>query len=309
MQRPATIVPPLTPFTADLRVDFDLLAKGVDYVVEDCNATVVIAAGVEAQEYQYLTLEARKELIRKTIELVDKRRPVTVGVSHPSFRISIELAEYADSLGAQSIQLLAPQRPIGGPPTTAELVAYFEAVGRQTKLPMMLYLNAGPGADVSIPATIELSKLDCVHYVKESSRDLSRVARLIAEIELAGHAHYYVTMQMLLASLMIGGTGVTLPPPGAKIADGIIDAFMKGDFQRASELQKQFSLFPARWMPFGLAPVMKAALDYLGVPCGLPYPPYRPLEGADLKALQNHLASMDFADRTPKDQTRKLAAC
>jgi 4-hydroxy-tetrahydrodipicolinate synthase len=44
MKRPATIVPPLTPFTSDLRVDYDALAKGVDYVVEDCNATVVIAA-------------------------------------------------------------------------------------------------------------------------------------------------------------------------------------------------------------------------------------------------------------------------
>jgi len=152
MKRPATIVPPLTPFTSDLRVDYDALAKGVDYVVDDCNATVVIAAGVEAQEYQYLGLEERKELIRNTIDFVNRRRPVTVGVSHPSFRISIELAAYAASMGAQSIQLLAPQRPTGGPPTTAELVRYYEAVGRETELPIMLYLNAGPGADVSVPA-------------------------------------------------------------------------------------------------------------------------------------------------------------
>jgi 4-hydroxy-tetrahydrodipicolinate synthase len=308
MRRPATIVPPLTPFTSDLRVDYDALAKGVDYVVDDCNATVVVAAGVEAQEYQYLGLEERKELIRNTIGFVNRRRPVTVGVSHPSFRISIELAAYAASMGAQSIQLLAPQRPTGGPPTTAELVRYYEAVGRETELPIMLYLNAGPGADVSVPATIELSKLDCIHYIKESSRDLSRVSRLIAEIELAGHAHYYVTMQMLLASLMIGGSGVTLPPPAAKVADGIIEAFMSGDFRLAAELQKQFALFPARWMPYGLAAVMKASLNYLGVPSGQPYPPYGPLEGADLKALQEFLATTDLVRDGRKPQLKRVTS-
>lgn len=308
MQRPVTIVPPLTPYTADQRVDYDLLAAGVDYVVEDCNATVIIAAGVEAQEYQYLSMEERKELIRKTVEFVSKRRPVTVGVSHPSFRVSVDLAHFAESLGAQSIQLLAPQRPIGGPPTTAELVAYFEAVGRETKLPIMLYLNAGPGADVSIPATVELAKLDCIHYVKESSRDMSRVARLITEIELAGHARYYVTMQMLLASLMLGCTGVTLPPPAAKLANEIIEAFIAGNFTRAAELQKQFSLFPARWMPLGLAPVMKAALNYLGVPAGLPYPPYAPLSGADLRTLEDYLATTDLA-KSLKSREKKVAAC
>lgn len=52
----------------------------------------------------------------------------------------------------------------------------------------MLYLNAGPGADLSPAATIELSTLDGVDYVKESSRDMVRVGRLIAEIDDSGHA-------------------------------------------------------------------------------------------------------------------------
>ncbi len=292
MPLPVTVVPPLTPFDENLRVDFDALTKGVDYVVEDCNATVVIVAGVEAQEYQYLSLESRKELIRKTIEFVDGRRPVTVGISHPSYRTAIELGQYSASLGAQSVQLLAPQRPTGGVAPMADLVKYFDLVGREVALPIMLYLNAGPGANLSIPETIEIARLDCVHYVKESSRDLSRVARLTAEIDHAGHAHYYVTMQMLLASLMIGGSGVTLPPPAAKLANDIISSFDAGDFRRAAEIQEKFSIFPSRWMSVGLTAVMKAAMNYVGVPCGLPYPPYRPLSGTELEDLHRHLSSL-----------------
>ena len=201
MKLPGTVVPPLTPFAADMKVDYDALKKGVDYVVQDCNASMVIVAGVEAQEYQFLSLDDRKELIRRTIEFVDGRKPTVVGVSHPSIRIAGDLAHLAEDLKASAIQILAPLRPFGGQPTTSDLVGFYEAVGRETKLPIMLYLNAGPGADVSIPATIELSKLDCIAYVKESSRDLARVSRLIAEIDQAGHARYFTTMQMLLISL------------------------------------------------------------------------------------------------------------
>jgi 4-hydroxy-tetrahydrodipicolinate synthase len=297
MKLPGTIVPPLTPFTRELRVDYDALKVIVDYVVEQCQASMVVAAGVEAQEYQYLSFDDRKELIRKTIEAVDGRRPVAVGVSHPSYRIAVELAQLAEKHGANAIQVLAPQKPTGGAPTTAELVRYFELIGRETSLPIILYLNPGPGFDVSVPATVELSKLDRVKYIKESSRDLARVGRLITEIELAGHARYFTTLQMLLITLQLGGSGITLPPPAAELAHYIIRAYAAGEIDRAAELQQQLTLFPARWMEFGLAAVMKATANYLGLPAGAPYPPYAPVAGEKLEALHRFLATASFVRR------------
>ena len=100
---PGLIVAPLTPFTADLEVDAGALRREIDYVVSDCRATMVVAAGVETQEYTYLSLEQRKALIRRTIECVDRRVPVMVGISHPSFKTAIELAHFAESLGAAAV--------------------------------------------------------------------------------------------------------------------------------------------------------------------------------------------------------------
>src|SRR5271154_210415 len=99
MQTPGLIVAPLTPFTAELTVDEPALRRQIDYVIDDCRATMVVAAGVETQEYTYLGFEQRKALIRRTIELVDGRVPVMVGISHPSFRTAIELANDAEKLG------------------------------------------------------------------------------------------------------------------------------------------------------------------------------------------------------------------
>jgi 4-hydroxy-tetrahydrodipicolinate synthase len=291
------IVAPLTPFTDTLEVDDAALRRQIDYVVTECGATMVVAAGVETQEYTYLSLEARLALIRRTVECVDGRAPVMVGITHPSFRTAIAIAHHAQTLGAAALQLLAPQRPFAGAPTQADLVAYFEAVARETDLPLTLYLNPGPGAEVSIADTIALAKLPCIHFIKESSRDLARVSRLIVEIDRAGHAQYFTTMQMLLASIALGGSGATMPPPAAEIARHIIAAFAAGDFERAAELQLQFALFPARWMHYGLAPVMKAAMNLIGVPAGAPYPPYAPLGRDDLAALAKHLAGTVLAPR------------
>ena len=294
MKLPGLIVPPLTPFNADLKVDEVALQAGVNYVVEDCNAAMVIAAGVEAQEYHYLTMEERKNLISKTIQFVDGRCPVAVGISHPSFKIAIELAHFAEKHGAQAVQLLAPLRPFGGEPTQSELIAYFEAISRETPLPIVLYLNPGPGANVSVPATIALSQLERVKYVKESSRDLSRVSRLIAEVELNGHAKYFTTMQMLLISLQLGSSGITLPPPAAMLANKVIQAYVAGDMQEAARLQLQFALFPSRWMHNGLTPTMKAAMKILGIPMGDPDPPYPPIGGQELQALEDYLKTTDL---------------
>jgi 4-hydroxy-tetrahydrodipicolinate synthase len=285
MDRPGLIVAPLTPFTADLKVDDKALRRQLDYVIEDCAATMVVAAGVETQEYTYLSLEDRKALIRRTIECVDGRAPVMVGISHPSFKTAIELAHEAERLGAAAVQLLAPLRPFAGAPTKDDLIAYFEAVSRETALPITLYLNPGPGADVSVPDTIALAKLPRVAFIKESSRDLARVSRLIVEIDRAGHARYFTTMQMLLITLMLGGAGATMPPPASGIARHVIDAFVAKDYARAAELQLQFALFPAKWMHRGLAPAMKAAMNLIGIPVGEPYPPYTGLTHDETEAL------------------------
>ena len=297
MAVPGLIVAPLTPFTADLEVDEPALRREIDYVVRDCGATMVVAAGVETQEYTYLSLEQRKGLIRRTIECVDRRVPVMVGISHPSFKTSVELAHFAESLGAAAVQLLAPLRPFAGPPTQADLIAYFEAIGRETKLPITLYLNPGPGADVSIADTIALARLPRVQLIKESSRDLARVSRLIVEIDRAGHARYFTTMQMLLATLQLGGSGATMPPPGSEIARHVIDAFVAGDHERAAALQLQFALFPSKWMHRGLAPVMKAAMNLIGVPVGDPYPPYGSLTAEETSALAAVLRTSVLAHR------------
>jgi 4-hydroxy-tetrahydrodipicolinate synthase len=104
-------------------------------------------------------------------------------------------------------------------------------------------------------------------------------------------------MQMLLATLTLGGSGATMPPPAAEIARQVIDAFSAGDYLRAAQIQLQFALFPSRWMHRGLTATMKTAMGLIGMPVGSLYPPYVSLDAAETAALADFLKTTVLAKR------------
>jgi 4-hydroxy-tetrahydrodipicolinate synthase len=77
----------------------------------------------------------------------------------------------------------------------------------------------------------------------------------------------------------------------------VIEAFVAKDHARAAQMQLQFALFPSRWMHYGLAPTMKAAMNLIGVPVGDPYPPYAPLSRDDHAALAAYLKTTVLGPR------------
>jgi 4-hydroxy-tetrahydrodipicolinate synthase len=286
----------LTPFR-DGRVDYDALQREVDYIVDDCRADAISIAAVEASEYTQLSWDERKEVIRQGIACVAGRIPTIAGVSQPAPRLALDLAEHAATCGADLVQVLMPQRPWGGEPQPAEMVGYFSAIAQRSPLPLVAYHNPGPGADPAIPTLIELSKIDQIHYFKESSRDITKIGRLVEEIDRTDNARYFTTMQPLLITLLLGGSGGTMPPPGAAMGARVVAAVREGDLDRARELARTFSVFPGKWGSYGLPPVMKAALRHLGLDIGDPAPPYRSLTTADDAALGEFLATSAFRAR------------
>ena len=103
------------------------------------------------------------------------------------------------------------------------------------------------------------------------------MTRLIEEIELTGNAHYFTTMQPLLITLMMGGSGATMPPPGTRIGAQVVKAYREGDLDLATRWQRIYSMFPGCWASYGLPPVMKAAMRHLGIDLGEPSRPYQPV--------------------------------
>ena len=291
----------LTPFTDDGRVDYDALAREIEFLVADCDAISI--AAVEASEYTVLSLDDRKEVMRRATEIINKRVPVILGASSHSIDTILDLAEHAAAVGGDLIQVLMPIRPWGGQPTISDLVQYFTEVASASPLPIVAYHNPGPGADPPLDAFVRLSELNKVDYFKESSRDITKITRLIEQIQLAGKANYFTTMQPLLTTLMMGGAGATMPPPGTRIGARVVRAFREGDIDRARYWQRCFTLFPGKWGAYGLPPIMKSALKHFGVDIGDPARPYAPVSPRDHVQIGQFLTQIGILGDGEPDET------
>ena len=252
----------LTPFDVNDRIDYKALEKEIEFLIPDCDAITV--AAVEAAEYTMLSRDERKEILKVATEMIGGRVPVILGCSSPAPREVIELAEYSAKVGGDFIQVLMPLRPWGGQPTIAELMEFYTQVASASPLPVTCYHNPGPGADPPQDAFVKISEIDNIRYFKESSRDITKISRLIEQIELAGRGHYFTTMQPLLVTLMLGGSGATMPPPGTRIGAQIVKAFRAGDLETARFWARCYALFPGKWGAYGLPPVMKSAMKHFG---------------------------------------------
>jgi 4-hydroxy-tetrahydrodipicolinate synthase len=297
----------LTPFGEDDRVNYKALEREIAFIVADCDAISI--AAVEAAEYTMLSREERKELLRIATEMVDKRVPVILGASSPSPREVLELAEYAARVGGDLVQVLMPLRPWGGQPTIAELMEFFTQVASASPLPVVCYHNPGPGADPPQDAFVKISEIPNIRYFKESSRDITKISRLIEQIDLAGRGYYFTTMQPLLATLMMGGSGATMPPPGTRIGAQVVWAFREGNIERARYWQRCFALFPGKWAAYGLPPVMKSALKHFGVDIGDPSRPYAPVSPRDHAQIGQFLRQIGLlGEGAPTELSLKEAA-
>ena len=235
-----------------------------------------------------------------------------VGISHPSFKTAIELAHDAERLGAAAVQLLAPLRPFAGPPTQGDLIAYFEAIGRETRLPITLYLNPGPGADVSIPDTIALAKLPqrAAHQGK-LARPRARVAADRRDRPRRPRPLFHHHADAARDACSSAAPARPCRRRARRSPRHVIDAFVAKDHERAAEMQLQFALFPSKWMHRGLAPAMKAAMNLIGIPAGDPYPPYSPLSRDELAALaatlEDHRARAALQGRSRLRREQRMA--
>jgi 4-hydroxy-tetrahydrodipicolinate synthase len=287
----------LTPFDGEGRVDFPALEREIDYIVEACHADAIAIAATEDAEYTMLDWSQRTELMARGTELVRGRVPVVLGISHPAPQRAIELARHAKAVAADAVQLLLPTRLWGGDPDPDETYDYVAEIARRSPLPVNLYQNRRTGSDATIPLFLRLADVLNVPYITETSGDVTRISRLIEEIDRRGSARYFTTIESLLINLTLGGSGAQMPPPAARVGGEVVRAFREGNLERAVEWQRILGLFPGRWRRYGLPPVMKAAMRHLGLDLGDPMPPYAAVNERDDAAIGEFLESVGLKER------------
>jgi 4-hydroxy-tetrahydrodipicolinate synthase len=164
-----------TPMTANDQIDLDLFEKQVDRQIL-AGATGVIIGG-SLGEASVLTIPEKEQLVHAACSVTAGKIPVLLNIAEGNTAAAIEQIQQAEKWGANGFMLLPPMRYRSD---DWETVAYFTTLARATSLPVMIYNNP---VDYKINVTLdmleELASCSNIGAIKESTRDVTNVTRLI----------------------------------------------------------------------------------------------------------------------------------
>src|SRR3984957_316209 len=164
-----------TKFTADDALDLPLFGINLEAQVKAGVEGVII--GGSLGEASTLTLQEKEQLVRYSVERVGHRIPVLLNIAEGSTREAVGQARLAHQWGARGLMVLPPMRYKSD---HRETVTFFKTIAAATDLPVMIYNNpVDYKIDVTLEMFDELIGLSNIQAVKESTRDVSNVTRLI----------------------------------------------------------------------------------------------------------------------------------
>jgi dihydrodipicolinate synthase/N-acetylneuraminate lyase len=173
----AGVFPALTtPFRADERLDLDALERKIDAQLAAGVQGLILAGSLG--EAGTLSREEKLELLRVTRVRVAGRVPVLLNLAESRTHDALLFAEAARAAGADGLMVLPPLRYRAD---GEEVVAWFEAIARESDLPLMLYHNpVDYGIGLDLRQLERLLRMPTVQAIKESTRDVTQVLRLKA---------------------------------------------------------------------------------------------------------------------------------
>lgn len=239
-----------------------------------------------------LTHAERRQIIELSVKTAQGRCPVIVGTGSNSTRAAIEHTREAEELGADAALLVAPYY---NKPSQEGLFQHFEAIARETGLPLVLYNIPGRCAiDIAADTVVRLAE-NCRNIVaiKEASGSADRVSELARRLPnefaiLSGDD------SLTLPFLALGAVGVVSVASNLFPAEisRLVRLFLEGKTTEARQLHQRFAgLFRDLFIEPNPVPA-KTALAWRGAMSAEVRPPLTAMNKANEERLRKTLAAL-----------------
>ncbi|WP_074409046.1 dihydrodipicolinate synthase family protein [Aquimarina megaterium] len=285
VQFKGVIAYPITPFDTNEKVDVDLFRKLLERLIR--NGSHGIAPLGSTGVLPYLTDQEKEAITEATIQQVNKRLPVLVGVSNLTTERTVHHAKFAEKAGATAVMIIPMSY---WKLTDDEIVRHYDTVAKQISIPIMAYNNpATSGVDMSPALLKRLLEIPNVTMIKESTGDVQRMHYLRKELG-EDVAFYNGSNPLALAALSAGATGWCTAAPNLipELNIALYDAIQKNDLRDAQNIfYKQINLLKFI-VNKGLPRAVQAGLTILGEEGGNLRSPLKPLtdiEEGELKII------------------------
>ncbi len=276
----------VTPFNEDTSVNYDALAKLLDFHVENGTDAIVIYG--TTGESATLTQEEHADVIKFTCDYVNHRIPVIAGTGSNETAYAIELSQDAEKAGADAMLVVTPYY---NKCSQRGLVKHYQAIADNVTKPIIIYnVPSRTGVNVLPTTYAELCEHKNIVATKEASGNISQIAETIA---LCGDKLdvYSGNDDQVVPLMSLGGKGSisVLSNICPKIAHDIPALYLEGKYKESAELQlKYLELCNAMFMDVNPIPV-KIAMQMMGFPVGPLRMPLCEMTDANTAKLQSVL--------------------
>lgn len=163
-----------TPMNEDGSLDFESLESLIEFHIKN-DTDVIVSVGTTG-ESATLDFKEHSQVIKTTIELVNKRIPVIAGTGANSTSEAIELTHSAKNNGADACLLVTPYY---NKPTQEGLYQHFKKIADEVNIPQILYNVPGRTSVDMLPETVfRLSSHKNIIGIKEASGNKERSKKL-----------------------------------------------------------------------------------------------------------------------------------
>lgn len=284
------VIPALvTPFREDFSVDYEGMARNLDYMEKYVDAFVPCGTTGEASTLGY---EEHIEVVRFVAET--SKLPVIGGSGSNSTKEAIWLTKEVEKAGAEAAMLVTPYY---NKPNDAGLVEHYKAVAREVSIPIIIYnIPSRTGINVSPQLMLKLSEIENIVGVKEASGNLKQISDIINIVKKKNFTVLSGDDFLTLPILSIGGKGVISVAANVapKLMSELYRAFESGKIEKAIEVHyKLLPLFDVLFIDTNPIPVKKA-MELMGLAAGKPRLPLVELSAEKTEKIISVLKALDL---------------
>ena len=253
----------ITPFKADLTVDFEALGRIVDSQINN-QIDYLVILGTTAETATLNSVE-KQQIVDYVCGRVAGRIPIVVGIGSNNTQTVIESMTSMNLSKADAILSVVPYY---SKPTQEGIFQHYMAIAKASPLPVILYNVPGRTAvSMSAETTIRLARAsDKIIGTKEASGNLNEITKILRD-KPNGFSVISGDDSLLLPMISIGGVGVISVAANAipkAIAD-LTHFALAGDFKSAAELHIRLQSISDALFVDGNPAGAKAALQSIGL--------------------------------------------
>jgi 4-hydroxy-tetrahydrodipicolinate synthase len=290
----------ITPFKENLELDEEGLRKNARFLIEKGvreGTGFLVPAGSTGECFN-LTNEERKRVFKIVVEEAKGEVPVVAGCNHVNTQGVIELARYAEDVGAEGVMIMPPYY---GCASDDMMVKFYREIADEINIGIMVYNNSEvSGVDIPIEAMLRIAEIENVVAYKDCTEnfikyDLTTIALGDKINVLDGSGDFCEPYGMMIGRKgFITGFANFIP----EIFLDTYKAVREGNYEKAKDLH--IKLYPLynfcvtrsydHQGPF--ISMIKEATNIRKLPAGPVRPPLLPVRDEDKTKLEEIISNL-----------------